>query len=509
VTAASAAGEGVQVACVDVPALALQLVMRAHPEWQADPVVVVEDDRPFATIVWVNRAARTHGITRGMSFAQAKAASARLHAEVVAEDALERGINALFELLIPFSPHIEPVLEQPGLFWLDPRGLGHLFGDATRWAAAIHAALSSERYKAAVVVGQQRARVFAIARALGDDGRGSLVLRDGVQEQRWAERVPLDRLELEPRLMRELATLGVQRVGDLLALPLAELRVRYGPEAARLHTFLSGHSWTPLLPRAPDEPLLVQLEVEPPDDDHTRILFGLKSVLHNTCERLRSEHHGIGALEITLQLERLGEHHERIEAAAPTLDVIQWVDLLRLRLGNVELPARVERIVLRVEHRRIHARQLVIEHGNKPRDLEAASRAIARLRASFGEAAVTCARLREAHLPEGGFRFEPTRAIRLPQLASHAGSFDGELPLIRRVYAAPIALPTPPNHEPEAWLGHHGAVTAMHGPYRIAGGWWTRRRERDYHFVETQQGEVLWVFYDRTQRKWYLQGEVD
>jgi len=51
-----------RVACVDVPALALQLVLRAHPEWAQDPVVIVTDDRPRAPIVWANRAARAVGI---------------------------------------------------------------------------------------------------------------------------------------------------------------------------------------------------------------------------------------------------------------------------------------------------------------------------------------------------------------------------------------------------------------------------------------------------------------
>ena len=82
-------------------------------------------------------------------------------------------------------------------------------------------------------------------------------------------------------------------------------------------------------------------------------------------------------------------------------------------------------------------------------------------------------------------------------------------PLVRRVYAQPLPLPPRPSHEPEAWLGSGGAVVAMYGPYRIAGGWWLRRRERDYHFIELQNGELLWIFYDRPARRWFLHGVVD
>ncbi|MFI5309579.1 MAG: DNA polymerase Y family protein, partial [Polyangiales bacterium] len=132
--------------CVSIPALALQLVLRAHPEWSSDPVVVVEDDRPLASILWCNRVARSHRIRRGMSFAQARALSAVLHVQVVPEQAIEAAIDALFELLLSFSPSIEPSLEQPGLFWLDPRGLHGLFGELERWAARVHDALHAERY---------------------------------------------------------------------------------------------------------------------------------------------------------------------------------------------------------------------------------------------------------------------------------------------------------------------------------------------------------------------------
>src|SRR5262249_20216258 len=86
--AARPRGSVVMLGCVGVRALALQRVWRAPPEWQADPVVVVEDDRPAAAIVWCNRPARQERIRRGMSFSQAKAYCSKLHAEVVPESAV-------------------------------------------------------------------------------------------------------------------------------------------------------------------------------------------------------------------------------------------------------------------------------------------------------------------------------------------------------------------------------------------------------------------------------------
>ena len=526
----NARGKPERIACILVPALALQRVLRAHPEWKDDPVVVVEDDRPLAEILWANRAAREQRIVRGLRFAQAKALSAKLHAEVVSEQALEAAIDELYELLAPFSPGIEPRLDQPGVFWVDPQGLSGLFGDYERWALRVHAALSSPApalrggasrsgagYFAAVVVGFARGPTWA----LGSSRQGALVLRDVVEEQRLAGRVPLALLGLAPKLASELALLGVERVGSLLALSAPQLRARYGAEAGRLHEFLNGKVWSPLVPRVPEPPLVLELEVQPPDDDSTRLLFGQKAVLQRAAERLRAEQHAITALELRMSLERGGVRSVRVESAAPTLDVPQLVDLLRLRLAGCVLGGRVEYATTTVEHVRVHARQLGLGLGlegqaqsKPPRDLEAAARAIARLRASFGVQSVTRARLREAHLPEASFAYEPTREIGVPQPRPprRPGATEGELlPLVRRMFATPQGLPAIPTHEPEAWLGVHGAVRQMFGPHRIAGGWWSPRgaRERDYHFVETNQGELLWMYYDRSKRRWFMHGAVE
>jgi protein ImuB len=46
-------------------------------------------------------------------------------------------------------------------------------------------------------------------------------------------------------------------------------------------------------------------------------------------------------------------------------------------------------------------------------------------------------------------------------------------------------------------------------PRIVVGDWWSRPVHRAYHFAETKDGETLWVFYDRAQRRWFLQGRVE
>jgi protein ImuB len=500
-----------RIACVDVPALALQLVLRAHPEWAEGPVVIVPDDRPRAPILWANRAARQVRIQRGMCFSEAKALSATLRAEVVPEHEQLAAIDAIFDRLLLFSPHIEPALDQPGLFWLDPSGLSSLFGDLSKWATSILEALRAERFIASVVVGFGRGHALALARTRS----GVFVASEPEEERVLAAKVALARLEIPSKLQQELSLLGIHTVGELLALPGSQLRLRYGAAAARLHDFLSGKHWTPLLPREPLQPLVLELEVEPPDDDHGRLLFGLKSVLSRATEQLGRAHQAITALDIELVLERSGSHPERIETAAPTLDVMQLIDLVRLRFSGLSLAGKTEHMRVTVEHVRVHARQVAIQlhAGKKPRDVEAAARALARLRASFGPNAVSYAKLRDAHLPEARFHLIPVHEVHMPRAMPASSALR---PLVRRVFASPMPLPALMGHghrgardEPEAWLGTHGAAKSMLGPDRIAGGWWAHPVERDYYIVLTSTGELLWVYHDKQRRKWLLHGVWD
>jgi protein ImuB len=54
-----------------------------------------------------------------------------------------------------------------------------------------------------------------------------------------------------------------------------------------------------------------------------------------------------------------------------------------------------------------------------------------------------------------------------------------------------------------------GPVVRVDGPYVVAGGWWNRPVHREYHFAETRKGDLLWVYYDRMRRRWFLHGRVE
>jgi protein ImuB len=83
---------------------------------------------------------------------------------------------------------------------------------------------------------------------------------------------------------------------------------------------------------------------------------------------------------------------------------------------------------------------------------------------------------------------------------------------VRRVFDKAVQLPARERSEPDGWLIRgleQGPAVRLRGPYVVSGGWWVREVHREYYFVETQRGDVLWIYYDRQRRSWMLQGQID
>jgi len=483
------------VACVDVPALPLQLLARANPGWVGAPFAVVAEDEPQAKILWVDRRASQARIRIGMRYATALQFCRQLRAAPVSKDAVEDARGELLVALQARTPRVEPDEERPGVFWLDPSGLKQLFGPLERWAAHVHAALSTLRLRGAVVVGFARLPCWAIAR--GQDG--VRVLRSAAEEAELAGRSPLSHLDVPPDLRDALATLDVHDLASFLALPRGDIGVRFGPDASKLHALFADALRLPMQPAAFEAPITVEAELDPPDDNAHRLLFCIKGALHALVFELASRSLALRALHLRFELERHDPHEELIEPARASRDVVAVIELVRLRLGRVRFDSRVERVCLLAEPDRLDGRQLDLFAGRR-RDPDAASRSIARLRAAFGEAAVTRAVTRDAWLPEHRFAYEPTSTVTRPEPSERA-----EGTLVRRMHREPRPIGQTATGRPEM----SPPVVQLTGPYRLQGGWWMQETMRDYFFAERQDGSLLWLFRDRARRTWFVHGSVD
>ena len=554
-----------RMACVDVPALPLQMLMHRHPGWAAQPAAVVDRDRPQGVVEWVNEPACRAGVLPGMSYATGLSLAGGLRAAEVPPGDVAAGVDAIAGLLRRFTPGVEPSRARPGVFWLDASRLQPLFASLVDWARGVWAHLGAAGFQGRVVVGFTRFGTYALVRAGaeaaggGADGRVT-VLDDAAAERRAARRVPLRRLDVDPALRDALDKLGVRTVGAFLRLPAGGVRRRFGREAHRLHREAAGDLVVPFQPAPAVEPLARRLDLDEPETEVERLLFLIKQALDPLLGAMAARQEALAGLELRLRLDAPAaaprvERVERIRPAAPTLDVRQVLTLVRLRVeglarqsspdgstwrptnsagvravppcGLLALSDGVIEIALAVTPARATREQLRLFQEGTRRDLRAADRAVARVRAEFGDGAVVRAALADGHLPEAAFAWLPLDHVVRPVPAP-----DGALSLVRRFFAAPRRVPPPRQRELDGRVlggaGHDpapaapdrgvpgllataatGRASGMRGPYVVSGGWWRTPIHREYYFAGAGGRVWRWIYYDRRRRAWFEQGAVE
>ena len=108
-----------RLACVDLPAFPLQLLLRRHPDWAAYPAAVVAEDKPQGLILWINDKARQSGVLPGMRYTTGFSLTSALRAGEVSATEIDQNITELTRRLMQFSPEVEPSSNEPGVFWLN------------------------------------------------------------------------------------------------------------------------------------------------------------------------------------------------------------------------------------------------------------------------------------------------------------------------------------------------------------------------------------------------------
>ncbi len=550
-----------RLACVDVPALPLQILLRRHPAWREGPAAVLTEDRVHARIRWANRRAVRLGVRPGMPQVAATARCPELRVGHIRPEEIESEVARLSERLHRWSPQVEsastlgPALSgfaAAGSFWLRASGLSTLFGPLSDWAEALRRDLAEDGFHTSIAVGFTRFGAFAAARARF----GRRIFERPEEEKRAAGEAPLIRFGLPERTLRGLEKLGIRRLRDLLELPGRELGARFGDEARQLHRLASGEIEA-MASRVftPDPPVERTVRFESAETDGERLVFHAKRLLDGILEELGGRGQAVIGLSFELHRDDGSRSTGSVLPALPSEDGVRLLSLLRLRLRSAvsqrsDLTIRMAReigvrvgdqdpasssdagistFVLRarggapaIEPPDLFASAWKEGASGLRRDPRQAAEALAGIRAEFGESALVRIGIREAHLPRSRYRVRPVSprqavsAARRTQRDGDRLSADPPGAIIRRIYEQPLVLPHRGGGEPDGWLLRgieHGPVQSFAGPYRISGGWWRHLSghpiRRDYFFVRLKRGEVCWVFYDRERRSWRLEGRVE
>lgn len=51
-----------------------------------------------------------------------------------------------------------------------------------------------------------------------------------------------------------------------------------------------------------------------------------------------------------------------------------------------------------------------------------------------------------------------------------------------------------------------GPLTLIHGPNRVSTQWWVKLQSRDYFIARQSNGRLLWIYFDRVKKNWFVHG---
>lgn len=471
--------------CLRFPLLPLECL---PPETER-PVAVVESQR----IVAANELALSAGIKPGHSSSTARA---------LIEDGELRLLNRdrnreaqVIEQLLCWAYGFTPTLEawHGNTLQLEVGSCLKLYRDVNRLNDALKRKLAYRGFTVASGLAPNRWSAWLLSHTNSRSSTG-----DDVNRQAALTAIPLRILLSIPdndfqQSVERLEKAGIKTLGQLLNLPPSSIARRCGKPL---------HQWLQALTTTSDR---LAADFLPPQQFKDSFWFGFEirhsNELQPAMEQLLE---GLAGFLTSAQLTTttINWHMLRAQGGFQSLtvksseahrSVERWLKLSALQLEHYSLEENIEGLSLDVSELQ---QEVMTENDlfGDSRSNESLYSLIDRLRARLGLQAVQYLDLREAHLPEFSQLLTQEQPAAAPLKA-----YPGQRPFWLLEEPHPI----------RAWndqLFWNGPLELIYGPERIEDNWWDQPTSRDYYVARTEEGQPIWVFQNRHNQRWYVQG---
>lgn len=431
-----------------------------------------------------------------------------------------------------FSPRIER--HAGGTVVLDVAGLQRLLGDAAAIAEELARAGESRvaiarSYTAAVLLARARTETTV---SLGEPDAALAGVPLRVLQQYLSDR-DRDRAAAGGRqpaaAARErtgdvLRRWGLATIGELAALPAADLSARLGPEGVAVQRLARGIDPRPLVPDPAVPRFTGSFELEWPIDTLEPLSFVFARLLEPLAAALERADRGAVALHLQLRLTNRTAHARTLQLPVAMRDPRVWRTLLLLDLESHPPPAAVDVVAIEIDP----APSRIVQYSLLERAVpspETLATLMARLGALVGEGRCGSPVVRDTHHPDG-FTMAPvafaevrTRPHRpLPPGPDDPAGLPGGGPCggVLQRFRPPVAIRVAVESGRPARVAIDrrgmpgGLVQEAAGPWRTSGGWWDGTCwNRDEWDVALGDGTVCRLFHDRDRSLWFLEGVFD
>lgn len=502
----------------------------SNDEEAVPPILLVREMRGTRRVVTSCRVARMAGVRPEMTVAAARVLLSEEPWCVPHEPARDA---AALEAIARWALRLAPRAARDGTdgIRLEVTGCDRLYRGEARLVNAIANSFAWLGLDVRVAVAETPGAAWALAR-YGDADR---VVVPASETAAAIGALPVEALRLADDVADGLREVGLESIGDVLAMPRLELAERFGAAAER-----GAEPGGDLLRRI-DEALGDRAErfdsvrehalprAERRFDGPVRALEGIRRTVAELVDVLAAElarrESGVRRLHATFERSDLAPHHEVIVLGRPSRDAAHLRALLAPRVERLPMGWGVESVELVAAHcgRLVHAAPPLRGRSGAwcdgtsgdAAELDAhAGELIDLLAERLGDRCVGRLATEAAHLPERAFRLEPARDVaRRTQRASRlseSGRLEAAIAVDRpsRLLAVPepIAVEPGPGGLPARMLRRgiaHDLRQAV-GPERIGLPWWeggdgadpggASAAARDYYRVRDAAGQWWWIF---------------
>lgn len=478
------------------------------------PFALLVSERGTRRLAAVDECAAALGLMAGQKAADALALVPHLVTADHDPAADRAALEALCDWCVRFSPAVA-VDGDDGLF-LDITGTDHLWGGEAGMLVDLMARLARWGVPARAAIADTAGAAWALAR-FGPD----LAIAPPERQREVIAPLPVAALRLGEAAEAQLPRLGLHRIGQVLALPRAQLAKRFGlATVLRLDQAL-GQAAEALTFRRPASPWFDRLAFFEPisaPEDLARVAADALALI---CARLEAEGRGAKRFEVVFHRLDGRSFPVRVGLARIGRDAQRLAKLVKPKLDMVDPGFGIEVVT-------VHASAVEPMAAAQERlDADAAASAdetlaplIDRLVNRLGENRVWRADPFESHVPERS-------VVRVGPLdPPSAARWDADRPRPVRLFKRPEAIVAIaaelPDYPPRlfTWRGRAHRVRRAEGPERIGQEWWragVARGEtgpgkvRDYYRVEDDAGGRFWIFRQglyggEDAPKWWIHG---
>lgn len=493
--------------CIHLPRLPLEVFTRGmSPDETDTPVVIHVRQR----VAFLNRAAMETGIQIGSSMDTAYTLSARVTSVARDEEKEARALRQLADWSYQFSPVIS--IKTVNSLLLEVGGCLKLFRGLGNLKCSVQQGLDQLGYQCQLADSPTPLGALLLAKAacLPD-------CADTEFATAGFSKVPVSCMEANEKIIQALHSMGIQNMGQLLALPMSGLGKRYGKEFMDYLYRLTGTKADPQINISPAPTFFSEVHFLTDVTNMQSLQFPMKRLLSEFSSFLTSRQLAVDKFIWQFKHRSHEPTKMLLYIANPENNQQMFFALTQLQLEQFNGLPEVDNLALIATEFsaaqlqtddlfRGNSFELVDEPIQKPGVLKEGNLLLNTFRARLGPQTCFGLSMANDHRPEKAWKL-----MRFNQKDYWYPENDEITPL------RPTYLLSTPKRLPEKSVS--GRLTSgkpaaslpaklelLQGPERIDYGWWDQDSPRDYFVARHHCGALYWVFNHLDDGGWYLHG---